>query len=95
MKNDKDKKPQELEHKVKLCGAKSPRNFFTITCPPEGKHYTDICSHHQLKTSSTVEYVERPAGVISRKRKPSGRSEKGGKYSVFVRCDHDDVYNKQ
>ena len=38
VKLDKDKKAVELEHKVKLQGAKHPRNFFTITCPPEGKH---------------------------------------------------------
>ena len=37
VKLDKDKKPTDLKHKVKLQGAKSPRDFFTITCPPEGK----------------------------------------------------------
>ena len=37
VKLDKDKKPTDLKHKVKLQGAKSPRDFFTITCPPGGK----------------------------------------------------------
>ena len=36
---NKDRKPVELKHKVKLLGTKSPRDFFTITCSPEGKHY--------------------------------------------------------
>ena len=38
VKLDKDKKPIDLKHKVKLQGAKSPRDFFIITCPPEGTH---------------------------------------------------------
>ena len=32
----------ELEHKVELQGAKSPWNFFTITCPPKGKHHMQL-----------------------------------------------------
>ena len=36
VKLEKDKKPVELEHKVKLLGAKKDFNFFTITCTPEG-----------------------------------------------------------
>ena len=38
VKSDKGKKSVDLKHKVKLQGAKSQRDFFTITCPPEGKH---------------------------------------------------------
>ena len=37
VKLEKDKNPVELEHKVKLLGAKKDFNFFTITCSPEGK----------------------------------------------------------
>ena len=40
VKLDKDREPVELEHKVKLRGATSPFDFFTITCPPEGKHFS-------------------------------------------------------
>lgn len=36
VKLEKDKKPVELEHKVKLLGAKKDFNFFTITCTPDG-----------------------------------------------------------
>ena len=34
---DKDRKPVELKHKVKLLGVKGSHNFFTITCVAEGK----------------------------------------------------------
>ena len=30
----------ELVHNVELLGAKSPFDFFTITCPPKGKCYS-------------------------------------------------------
>ena len=33
---DKERKPVELNHKVKLLGTNSPHDFFTITCSPEG-----------------------------------------------------------
>ena len=36
---DKDRKPVELKHKVKLLGVEGPHNFFTITCIAEGKRY--------------------------------------------------------
>ena len=38
VKLDNDKKSIHLKHKVKLQGAKSPRDFFIVTCPPEGTH---------------------------------------------------------
>ena len=86
MKLDKDREPVELEHKVKLRGATSPFDFFTITCPPEGKHYivlvVTVCSLYQLKTLSNVECIERPAGVINGQRKQFGGSGQGGKYIV-------------
>jgi len=31
-----DSRPVELDHKVKLLGAKADFNFFTISCTPEG-----------------------------------------------------------
>ena len=37
VKLEKDNKLVDLKRKVKLRGAKSPRDFFFITCPPEGK----------------------------------------------------------
>ena len=39
---DKEKKPVELNHKVKLLGTNSPHDFFTITCSPEGTQCRDI-----------------------------------------------------
>ena len=36
VKLDKEKKPVDLKYKVQLHGAKSPRDFFNLTCPPEG-----------------------------------------------------------
>ena len=32
-----DARPAELEHKVKLLGAKTGFNFFTVACTPEGE----------------------------------------------------------
>lgn len=32
-----DSRPVELDHKVKLLGAKADFNFFTISCTPEGE----------------------------------------------------------
>ena len=57
----------ELVHNVELKGAKSPFDFFTITCPPKGKCYYSInvilTCMPIISTSSTVEYIEKPARV--------------------------------
>ena len=39
---DKERKPVELNHRVKLLGTKRPHDFFTITCSPEGTQCRDI-----------------------------------------------------
>ena len=82
----KDRNPTELVHNVELQGAKSPFDFFTITCPPKGNHYsiniicTSICLF-LFETSFTVEYVERPARVAGERRQSEG-TEQGGKFHL-------------
>ena len=71
----------ELVHDVELKGAKSPFDFFAITCPPKGNCYSiniiGTCPSFLFEISSTVEYVEKPARVAG-ERKQSKRTEHRG-----------------
>ena len=78
----------ELVHNVELQGARNPFDFFTITCPPKGKHYSinlilsGICTSTCLflfETSFTLEYVERSAQAAGERRQSQG-NEQGGKF---------------
>lgn len=63
---DKDKKPVELTHKVKLLGTKSPHDFFTITCSPEGKHYSDItyAQVHVIHSNDSPFQLQTPSLLV-------------------------------
>ena len=71
----------ELVHNVELQGAKSPFDFFTITCPPKGKRYSIAiictCLLFLFEISSTVEYVEKPARVVGERKQSKGTEHSG------------------
>ena len=51
---DKERKPVELKHKVKLLGVKGPHNFFTITCIAEGDI---LCPNVDTRRMATIQVV--------------------------------------
>ena len=79
---DKDRKPVKLQHKVKLLGAKSPHDFFTIVCTAEGRDYFIFKSKINVLIiiSFTAEYFTKPAiSTMGGKRKQLDGSEQNGK----------------
>lgn len=53
----KDMNPTELVHNVELQGARSPFDFFTITCPPKGKHYIVLILYAQVYAYSCLKHL--------------------------------------
>ena len=81
---DKERKPVELNHKVKLLGTNSPLDFFTITCSPEGTQCSDIIlSANALHSNcKCLEYVERPARVVVGKSRQLEENKQPSKYVI-------------
>ena len=64
-----------------LQGAKSPFDFFTITCPPKGLHQLHIVLHtNALGTFLFIAEHVRQARVTGGKRKQLEDSDHGGKW---------------